>query len=46
MIGENLRKKKHSTDKRDFYSRLNIEDISDADYTHARHFVKISKLKK
>ena len=30
-------------DKEDFYSHLNIYDITDADYTHAKEFVKILK---
>ena len=27
--------------KIDFYSHLNLEDIADADYMHAKEFVKI-----
>ena len=34
MLGKNFFKKE------DFYSRLNIEDIADADYAHAKEFVK------
>ena len=30
-------------EKEDFYSHLNIEDITDADYTHAKRFLKILK---
>ena len=35
--------KKLSPQKEDFYSHLNMEDISDADYPHAKQFVKILK---
>ena len=28
-------------EKEDFYSHLNMEDITDADYRHAKEFVKI-----
>ena len=30
-------------EKEDFYSHLNMEDITDADYVHAKKFVKILK---
>ena len=30
-------------EKADFYSHLNLEDITDADYAHAKEFVKILK---
>ena len=30
-------------EKEDFYSHLNMEDIADADYVHAKPFVKILK---
>ena len=30
-------------EKEDFYSRLNMGDITDADYTHPKEFVKIFK---
>ena len=29
--------------KKDFYSHLNMEDITDTDYAHAKEFVKILK---
>ena len=29
--------------KEDFHSHLNIKDITDEDYTHAKEFVKILK---
>ena len=29
--------------KEDFYSHLNMEDATDADYTHRKKVVKISK---
>ena len=29
--------------KKDFYSHLNMEDITEADYTKAKKFVKIFK---
>ena len=32
-------------DKRDFYSHLNMEDITNADYTHAERFCKRFELK-
>ena len=32
-------------EKEDFYSHLNIEDISDADYKHAKRIFKDSKIK-
>ena len=32
-------------DEKDFYSKLNLEDISDEDYTHAQKFFKELKLK-
>ena len=41
MIGENLLK--HLRKKEDFYSHLNMEDITDSDYRHAIEFVKILK---
>ena len=28
------------TEKEDFYSHLNMEDINDADYAHAKKFLK------
>ena len=31
------------TEKEDFYSHLNMEDITAADYTHAKMFENISK---
>ena len=31
--------------KEDFYSHLNMEDITDVDYTHAKEFVKNLKQK-
>ena len=30
-------------EKEDFYSHLNMEDITDADYKHAKEFVKTLK---
>ena len=30
-------------EKEDFFSHLNMEDITDADYTHIKKFVKILK---
>ena len=30
-------------EKEDFYSHLNMEDITDADYAHKKEFVKILK---
>ena len=39
MIGKMLRNKKK---KEEFYSNLNMKDITDADYMHAR-FVKTLK---
>ena len=30
-------------EKGDFYSHLNMEDITDVDYTHAKEFIKILK---
>ena len=30
-------------EQEEFYSNLNTEDITDADYTHAKEFVKILK---
>ena len=33
-------------DEKDFYSKLNLEDISDEDYTHAQKYFKELKLKK
>ena len=32
-------------EKEDFYSHLNIEDISDADYAHAKRVCKKSEIK-
>ena len=32
-------------EKEDFYSHLNMEDITDADYTHAKEFEKNLKQK-
>ena len=32
-----------SPEKEDFYSHLNVEDITGADYAHAKKFVKILK---
>ena len=32
-------------EKEDFYSHLNMKDITDADYTHAKEFLKILKIK-
>ena len=32
------------TKKEDFYSRLNMEDISDADYAHVKRFCKDFKI--
>ena len=34
-----------SPEKEDFYSHLNMEDITGADYAHAKKFVKIMKKK-
>ena len=31
-------------EKEDFYSRLNVEDITDADYTHAKRVCKDFKI--
>ena len=33
-------------EKEDFYSPLNMEDITDADYAHAKRVCKDSKMKK
>ena len=33
-------------EKEAFYSHVNMEDITDADYTHAKRVCKISKIKK
>ena len=33
-------------EKEDFYSHLNMEDISDADYTYAKRVYKDFKIKK
>ena len=30
-------------EKEDFYSHLNMEDITDADYAHAKRVVKVLK---
>ena len=30
-------------EKEDFYSHLNMEDITDADYTHGKEFAKVLK---
>ena len=38
MIGKKL-KKTLSPEKEDFYSHLNMEGITDADYAHAKDFV-------
>ena len=32
--------------KKDFYSNLNLEDISDEDYTHAQRVSDVFKIKK
>ena len=37
MIGKNSMKR-HYLKKEYFYSNLNIEDITDADYAHAKSF--------
>ena len=42
MIGKMLRNKKK---KEEFYSNLNMKDITDADYMQAKEFVKTLKLK-
>ena len=31
------------SEKEDFYSNINMKDTADADYTHAKKFVKILK---
>ena len=44
MIGKNSMK--HYPKKKDFYSRLNMEDITDADYTHTKRVCKDFERKK
>ena len=36
----------HYLKKKDFYSRLNMEDITDADYAHKKRVCKNSEIKK
>ena len=38
MIGKNSVKHRYKLEKEDFYSHLNMEDIIDADYAHAKRF--------
>ena len=42
-IGKNLMK--HRCQRKDFYSHLNIEDISYADYAHAKSICKDFEIK-
>ena len=42
VIGKN-EKKTSLPEKEDFYSHLDVEDITDADYTHAKKFTNILK---
>ena len=43
MIGENSMKH-HDLKKKKFYSHLNMEDITDADYAHAKRVCKGFKI--
>ena len=43
MNGKNSMKRHYLKKKKDFYSHLNMEDITEADYTKAKKFVKIFK---
>ena len=38
MIGKNSMKHRYILEKEDFYSHLNMEDIIDAGYAHAKRF--------
>ena len=42
MIGKNSMKC-HYLKRADFYSHLNVENITDADFAHAKKIVKILK---
>ena len=44
MIGKNLMKY-HYLKKKDFYSHLNMEDITDADYRHVKRVCKEFEIK-
>ena len=43
--GKNLMKLYYHSLKKDFYSNLNLEDISDEDYTHAQKVWHVFKIK-
>ena len=45
MIGKSF-KKQHYLKKKDFYSSLNLEDITDADYMKAKRVCKDFEIKK
>ena len=44
MIGKNSMKR-HYLKKKYFYSHLNMEDVTDADYTHAKRVCKDFEIK-
>ena len=44
MIGKNLMKHRYLK-KKGFYSHLNMEDITDADYVHAKRVCKDFEIK-
>ena len=45
VIGKNSMKHQCYLKKEDFYSHLNMEDITDADYAHAKRVCKNFKIK-
>ena len=42
MIGKNSMKHHYLKKKKKFYSHLNMEDVTDADYTHTNSVKRIS----
>ena len=45
MIGKNSMKFYYLKKKKDFYSHLNMEDITDADYAHTKRICKDFKIR-